>query len=364
MDFDAVGTARMIWHVTALAGLGIFGLIWTTYASHCFLTVLTESSIGDAEVRWSDESILDWWWKPLYCLGMLIFWTSVTGIFVSALILVSPWIFAAAFGLIIWYAFPVGLLCVMDARSSVAVVHLPLLVRLASHLPTVLLVGLITLLPASVAGGLFVGLLLHSIFWALPAALVLPPVLFFYSRCWGRLAWMLLNIKPRARTSSTERAPPGAAHARIHDPWAMPPEEPIPEIDVALDEPEPPAPDLDEDNEWAEKPAPYLVTPTMLRSASAAAEQGDPAGGQFEHAPYYAEYRKRDELRRARAEGLKPGERKRRRRASFRNAFGKDLLPFLIQRRTIRAGLGLAAATLIFLVLLRIAILTAPPPGG
>jgi hypothetical protein len=360
--FDGVLTGRMIWHVAALAGLGITGLIWVTYVSHCFLTVLTESSIGDAEVRWSDESILDWWWKPLYCLVMLTFWLSVTGVFMGALVLVSPWAFAVAVGVTIWYAFPVGLLCVMDARSSVAVVHIPLLVRLASHLPTVLLVGLITLLPASVAAGLFAGVLLHSIFWALPAALVLPPVLFFYSRCWGRLAWMLLNIKARVRGSAVEVAPPEAAQAKIHDPWSLPAAEPIPEFDVALDEPEPP--DVEADTEWAKKPAPYLVSPTALRSASAAAEQGDSEGGQFEHAKYYAEYRKRDELRRARAEGLKPGERKRRRRASFRNAFGKDLLPFLIQRRTIRAGLGLAAATFFFLVLLRIAILTAPPPGG
>src|SRR5260370_13348925 len=115
---------------------------------------------------------------------------------------------------------------------------------------------------------------------------------------------MLLNSRARGRGSAVEVAPPEAAQVKIHDPWALPAAEPIPEFDVALDEPEPP--DVDADTEWAKTPAPYLVTPTALRSASAAAEQGDSAGGQFEHAKYYSEYRQPDDLRRARAEGLKP----------------------------------------------------------
>ena len=69
------------------------------------------------------------------------------------------------------------------------------------------------------------------------------------------------------------------------------------------------------------------------------------------------------ESREARAEGRKPGERKRRRRATFRNAFGAELLPFFVHHRTIRSLLSLAAITLVLLFLLRVAILTVPAAG-
>jgi hypothetical protein len=352
MDF--VGTARAIWFVTAIVGLGLCGMLWLLYVSHCFLTVLTESSIGDAEVRWPDETILDWWWEPVYCLGLLTFWLTIAGVLMSFFIMVGPWAYAGAVGLFLWYAYPIGLVCVMDARSPVAVVHLPLFVRLFGHIPTVLLVGLMTLLPATLVFGSLAGLLLQSIFWAVPAALLLPPALFFYARCWGRLAWMVLNIKPRTQKPARELPPPEAAHTRIQDPWAMPAEEPIPEMDVVFDEPAPPAPEGDDTDEWAVRPASYVV--------SSAAGHDKPADD-FTHAGYFDEYRKRQEAREARAEGRKPGEKKRRRRASFRNAFGRDLLPFFMQWRTIRAAVNLATITLLFLVFLRIAILTVPAGG-
>jgi hypothetical protein len=358
--FDFAGAARAIWFMSALTGLGIVAPIWITFASHCFLNVLTESSIGDWEVRWPDESILDWWWKPLYCLALLAFWVTASGVVLGFVILLSPWAFAAAIALFLCVGYPVSLLCVMDARSSVAVVHLPLIVRLAANLPLVLLVGLITLVPVLIVGGLLAGLLLHSVLWAVPAAIVLPPALCFYARCWGRLAWMILNLKPRAAKPEKETPPPESEHTASHDPWALPREEPVPEIEVKLDEPEPPPAAPDADDEWAEQPVPY----TMTSGKPLTVAEDAAATGQFAHAEFYDGYRKREELRRARAEGRRPGERKRRRRATFRNAFGADLLPFMVHWRTIRAMLSLAVATFFFLVLVRIAFLTAPPIGG
>src|SRR5260370_7865175 len=98
---------------------------------------------------------------------------------------------------------------------------------------------------------------------------------------------MLLNSRARGRGSAVEVAPPEAAQVKIHDPWALPAAEPIPEFDVALDEPEPP--DVDADTEWAKTPAPYLVTPTALRSASPAAKQGHSPAAPFHHPKYYSQ---------------------------------------------------------------------------
>jgi hypothetical protein len=337
--------AQAIIFVSALAGLAIVAPLWLTYISHCFLTVMTESSSGHPEVHWSDDSILDMWWKPLYCVGMLIVWLSAASLFMGPLFLLSPWVMAIGGGLFLWFAYPVGLLCVMDSNNSLALIHVPLLQRLGRHFPSVLLVGLMTLPLGAAVGGLLSAVMLYSTAWAVPAAVVLPPALFLYARCWGRLAWMLLNMKRRRQL---EEAPlPEAAGVTVLDPWALPPKEPIPEMDVEVEEPEPAAPEPED--EWAANPAPYEVP--------APGEAGVPPV--FSHEEYYDNYRKREEERKARAEGRKPSEKRRRRRATMRNAFGPDFWPFLIAHRTIRAAANLGALTLGLLVLLRIALLMA-----
>jgi hypothetical protein len=185
---------------------------------------------------------------------------------------------------------------------------------------------------------------------------LLPPALLFYGRCWGRLAWLVLNVKRRKRG---ETPPPEAKHVKVHDPWALPREDPIPEVDVEV-EPDPVPAVRDEWDEWR-NPSPYSVA---AGTEGEVAAQADPSPSKatanpqiFNHEQYYAEYRKREEERRARAEGRKPGQ-PHRRRATFGNAFGADLLPFFIQDRTIRAVFGVAILTLIVLVLMRVVLVT------
>ncbi len=353
--FDVGGAGRAIIFMSAVAGLAIFGALWLTYAAHCFLTILTESSIGDREVRWPDESIADWWWKPLYCVGLLVFWLTAGGAFLWPMAFAGPVWFAVGAGLFLWLAYPVGLLCVLDARNSLAVIHVPLFARLPRYLPAVLFTGLVTLPLGAAAGGLLTGVVLHSVFWAIPAALVLPWALFLYARFWGRLAWLVLNRK--VRRSAEDSPPPEAARVTVQDPWEIPREEPIPEVDVEVEE-EPVAPAA-EDDEWAERPVPYQIG----KANAGAGSGGPPAPPPFSHVAYYEDYRKREQHRRDRAEGRKPGQR-RRRRATFRAAFGADVWPFLAEWRTLRAAFGLAAATLAFLLVLRVAIATMPPLGG
>jgi hypothetical protein len=331
-----------------LAALGIAGPLWLCYASHCFLVLITESSIGEAEVRWPDETVTDWWWKALYCFGMLAFWATACLTLFSPLLLVSPWLFGVAAGVLVWFAFPIGMLCVMDADSALAIVHLPLIIRLVRHAGAVLLVGITTLPLGVMTVGLLTGAVLHNLAWAIGAAFVLPVTLLLYGRSWGRLAWLVLNVK--RRRPPKEAPPREAAEAVAHDPWAPPPRQeapappPIETLEPELPAPPPPDPI---DDEWGMNPAPYGVPVTQDSVAP------------FSHDDYYRQYRKREEERKARAEGRKPGEK--RARASLRTAFGRDFWPFLFEHRTQRVALSLGVLTLLVLAMVRI--LVAMMPG-
>jgi hypothetical protein len=275
-------------------------------------------------------------------VGTLVVWLTAVATILGPMALISPLAAAIIAGVLLWFAYPIGLMCAMDAHNSLALIYLPLLGQLARHLPKVLLVGFATLPMGAAVVGLLVAAMLHSTAWAVPAAVVLPLALFLYARCWGRLAWLALNMKRRRQR---EKAPlPKEASVTVLDPWAPPPEEPIPEMDVEVEEPEPLA---EEDDEWAANPRPYEVPP---------AESGAPLP--FSNEEYYEQYRKRERERKARAEGRKPGEK--RRRTSLGTAFGPDFWGFLAIHRTRRAAASLAALTLAFLVLLRIAMLMFP----
>jgi hypothetical protein len=345
--FDGMGAGQAIIFMSALLGMAIAGPMWLTYTSHCFLTVVTETSTGHPDVNWPSETFADWWWKPLYCVGMLTFWLTGGSVIIGPLALVGPWPFAIAASLFIWYAYPIGMLGVLDAGNSMSVVHLPLLIRLLRQPGAVLLVGLMTLPLGVVVVGLFVLMVRYSMWFMVPIAFVLPIALLLYSRAWGRLAWMVLNVKGRRKREEDTPPPPEAADAIVHDPWAAPAPDEVPELDVEMDEPPP-----DPDDEWATNPVPYSVP-----APEPAAIAEPPA---FSHEQYYADYRKREELRKARAEGRTLDQAKRRRRATVGNAFGVDFWVFLAGDHTLRVGLNLAVLTLAFLGLLGLAISVSP----
>jgi hypothetical protein len=349
--FPMIGErAQAIIGVSALAGLGIVLPVWLAFASHGFLTVLTESSIGQREVSWPNEMVTDWWWKPFYCFGSFAAWLTISLVLSAPVLALNPWVGAVFATVLVWFGYPIGLMCVMDAGNSLAVVHLPLLVRLSKHLGAVLAVGFVTLPLGVITGGLLAGVVLHSLLWALPAAMVLPWAIFLYARCWGRLAWMLLNVKDRRR-SQEEKPPAEAAQAMVQDPWALPPEEPIPEVDVEVESPPPP---VDADDEWAENPAPYALGNAEKKPAAGEGEL-------FSHAEYEKQYRKREEARAARAEGRTPREKRRRSRATLGNVLGPDCWGFVLEFRTIRAALSLGILTLVLLIMLGVALLALLP---
>ena len=204
--------------MSTLTALAIAGPLWLGYVSHALLVIITESSLGDPEVRWPDESVMDWWWKPLYCVGMLSFWLTGGAAFLGWLVLVSPWAFGIVAGVFVWYAYPIGMLCVMDAQNSMAVVYLPLIVRLLRRPGTVLLVGLATLpLGVGVAGLLFLAFR-HSTIWVVALAFVVPVTVLLYAHSWGRLAWMVLNAKRRRLAPRMSRRRPRRSTPRSTTP--------------------------------------------------------------------------------------------------------------------------------------------------
>jgi hypothetical protein len=350
--FPMIGErAQAIIGVSALAGLGILFPLWLCFASHGFLTILTESSIGQPEVSWPNEMVTDWWWKPIYCFGSFAVWLTAGLLLSLPLMALNVWAGAALWANFVWFGYPVSLMCVMDANNSLAVIHLPLLVRLARHLGAVAAVGLATLPFGIMGAGLLALSLLHSTWWAIPAALVLPWTVFVYARCWGRLAWMLLNLKDRRRPDD-EKPPVEAAKATVQDPWAAPAEEPIPEVEVQVEAPPPLAPGEVED-EWAENPRPYGL--------GSAEETGPTQPAPFSHEEYARDYYKREEARLARAEGRTPREKRRRRKATLGNVLGPDCWGFLLEFRTIRAAVSLGALTLGTLIMLRLALLLLLP---
>ena len=88
-----------------------------------------------------------------------------------------------------------------------------------------------------------------------------------------------MSIVKRAkekRRKQHEMAPAEAKYVTSHDPWALPREEPVPELDVEVEELPPPV--TDEWDEWA-TPTPYSVSAGAEGEAAAPKEEGAVASG-------------------------------------------------------------------------------------
>jgi hypothetical protein len=363
--FDGAAAGYTILFMSALLGMVILTAVWLLYACHCFLHVLTESSAGNDMIRWPGESFFEWWWKPVVCVGMLLFWAMVGGLTLAPFFVRGPIGFGIFFGVFVWLAFPVGLFSALHAQNWFSIVHLPLLARLGRHFGAFLFVALLTLPLTALAVGALAGVVLQSFAWVLPTAFLIPVAVLFYARAWGRLAWLILNAaETRAKTPA--RLPKGVA-VDVEDPWAPPKPPEVPEMDVEIDEP----PLVDEgEPEWSSRHTPYGIVPEEAARASPAPQAE--SRRRDEAAPfnepmgplsnYYAEQEKRDLERRARAEGVPVEELKnaKKRRPTFRRAFGAGLFLFLFYPYTLRAGLNLVILTLVVLGILCMLIQTAP----
>ncbi len=357
-----MGAAIMF--VLSLAAFAVVTPVFLCYLCHCFLHVLSDSSGGTDLVRWPDEIFTDWWWKPLYCLGMFAIGGSVGGAVLAPFFLDNPNGFLIAFAILLWFVYPLFALSPLAANNILIILYPPLLAKIARHFRAFAVVWLATL-PLAAAALVLLGQTFRAGFvWAFPAAIVLAAAVLFYARAWGRLAWLVLNDRKRGK-GQREAVPASSSALGVEDPWSAPEPE-IPELDVEVlsDEiPTPAPPPLEEEieDEWSPHKKPYGVVDEAQaqrewrrrRRADQPLEEGyDTTADEPPPVPVesekYKELADREEALKARAEGRLPYEKTK--RPTFRRALGKPLFGFLFYEPTIRAWVNLTGLTLVELV--------------
>jgi hypothetical protein len=338
--------------VPALAAFGIITPIFLCHLSHAFLLVLTETSAGTDEVRWPLEGVTDWWWKPLLCVGIFVFW------FITGLPLVAPFflaherLFYIVYPIFLWLVYPLSLLSTLAAGNVFMLIYPPLLGWLAAAPRGLVIAWCITLpLPLATAGIMLQ--MLRDPGWVVVAALLLPAAVMFYARVWGRLAWLILNPRRQRREQR-----PHLAAVVTANPWQVPEPE-IPEVEVEVLDDEPlltPEPEEVED-EWSPHKKPYLVVDEEKakrewqnrRRVEVPIEPGydmtpdEPPPPPIE-SEKYRELNRKDQ-RRQNDPNID------RRKPTLARAFGAKLFGFLMYAQTLRPWLTLSALSLVELLL-------------
>src|SRR6516165_10091295 len=160
--------------VCAFVACTICSMIYLLFASHYFLVTVIESSTGHDEVNYPKESIIDWWWKPLFCLWILGFWVFTLSILLAPLLALNTKAYGTALGLFIWFLYPLGVLSAQFTTNWLFFVHPALLWRMLKHYGAFAYVHLVTLLAAAACVGLLQAAFTHRLLWFLAAAIVVP----------------------------------------------------------------------------------------------------------------------------------------------------------------------------------------------
>ena len=190
--------------VLSLASCAICTLFFVTFAAHYFLTTIIESGSGNDEVHYPSEGIIEWWWKPIFCLWILGFFVISGSILLTPIFLWQPQIYLVALALWVWLLFPLGLLSALFTSNWCFFLHPILVGRMLKHNGAFAYVHVITLISVSLCGGLVFAALTQSFLWALPAAFMVPTAILFYARHWGRFAWLSINYAPRKSKPHSE----------------------------------------------------------------------------------------------------------------------------------------------------------------
>jgi hypothetical protein len=343
---SASGPAILL--VASLAGLAIVTPLLLCFVCHALLHILGESSGGSDVVRWPNEIVTDWWWKPIYCLGLLGFWGVTSALLLAPCFLGKEELY--------YVIYPISLLSSLAAHNPFMVLYPPLLGWLVVHPRAFLTVCVVTLPLPAAAAALVWAMVYDGLVWALPAALVCPAALLFYARAWGRLAWLALN-EPQTRRKESAPLPASSPALDVADPWQVPePEIPEVELEEVLDD-DLVVPDEEIEDEWSRHKKPYgLVDEEQARRdwqnrrrVEQPIEPGyDVTGAEAPPPPVESEkYRQlHKRARRGRDHNVD------RRPPTFRRAFGVKLFAFLFYGPTLRAWINLSSLTLLELALL------------
>src|ERR1019366_7234830 len=191
------GAGFAIIFVAAFVGCAIWSTIYLTFAAHYFLVTIIDSSSGNDEVHFPSEAIIEWWWKPFFCLWVLGFFVISSLIVLLPVLMVEPRVYLIAVALLVWLLFPLGLMSALFTSNWCFFLHPVLIWRMLKHYGAFAYVNVITLMSAALCGGLLYATFVHGFIWALPAAFMVPTVILFYARHWGRFAWLSINFAPR-----------------------------------------------------------------------------------------------------------------------------------------------------------------------
>jgi hypothetical protein len=373
--------------VSATAGLAVIGFILVVYAAHCFLTVVIDSGCGIDEVRWPGEGIFDWMLKPVYCGWLIASWAVLFGVVLLPMLLRDPLVYAATLTAVLYVVFPVTLLSSLSAKSWVALLHRPLLRRLArwpASFVTVLILGTPLLVGAA---ALVMLTALHSLWWAFLAAPVLPALGLWYARLLGRYAWLVTHtpLKKKKRRPEPAAAPlaaPEQVKVKVEDPWAVKAPAPVktaaeraieenttrnkylpPEALERLDD-DPPPPVEDE---WTSNKKPYGVMDEVQARESWQPRQIDPLedaegydvgaaaptplAAPFSLTAYYDNYLAEEAKRRERTEAAPPP------KPTYALAFGAGLFKFPFYAANVKTWINLSLLLLVWLFFLRMIVM-------
>jgi hypothetical protein len=263
MIVGGAGNAMLFFFL--MVGMVTIGLIVVAYAAHSFLVVLEGTAAGQDEVRWPDEPMVDWLWKPVYLFWLLAFWMVpvwllVDGLFTQGVGIPAMGFYPILLG-VLWLLFPIGLFSSMSAGNRLVVFRPAILGGLARH-------PLATLVVFGVTGVLVVGWGVLSYYALLSASWALLPlaaaagaaVLLVYGRLLGRLAWLITNRPAEQGRKGGKKKRKGGDEGRMAAVVPLPADPPAPAAPFPEPPPAPVTPVVEPEDEdpWA-PPKPYLL---------------------------------------------------------------------------------------------------------
>jgi signal transduction histidine kinase len=364
---SAAGPAILV--SCGLALLGIIGFFFVSYFAHCFLTVVIDTAAGVDEIRWPDESIVDWLTKPIYVL-----WILLPILFVPCVLLAATGslnVFLLSILVLLWAVSPVMFISSLAAKSWLSLLYAPFLKRWARYF----FAYAIFLLWSGVVTALGTAILVWSVFDARGIALgaiFLPILCLLYFRILGRYSWYVTTRRMR-RARKKKPNPVKGLKVEALDPWAVTPDlmesaahESLPqEQTLARDKLQPAEPEtaiklapLEEpaalEDEWTPNKKPYGVMNEEQARASWVERRGTPGTDEDTYgaeeirlsAPvslwqHYADRAKKEEELREQGKSVRQYERPRK-PPTLTQAMTREIISFLLYPHTIRAWINLA----------------------
>jgi len=265
-----IGSALIF--LCGLVGFTICTMIFAIFAAHYFLVTIIHSTSGHDEVHFpNDERIATWWWKPLLCLWILFVWIVPGALIIFPALFHSMQTFLISWGILLWFAFPLGVISSLYTRNWFFYMHPTILGRMLTHFVAFVYVQIVTSVVVGIPVALLYAMLTQSYWWGVPAAFAIPTAILFYARQWGRFAWLSLHFVPNGvGEGASDPEPDFPRGTPIYVDSEEPPAPQPAQYDAGANEDElphdePPAPVSEPEDEWADtKPYGLVSDPEAM----------------------------------------------------------------------------------------------------